>query len=65
MLGKKYGASVLKRLKDGKTIVAHSTSANNYIAIDYNFNGFTQNFNSSFGPTLDLYLKSNILAQCN
>lgn len=65
MLGKKYGADIMKRLKDGETIVAHSTSSTSYITIDYSFNAFTQNFNSSCGPTLDLYLKPNILAQGN
>lgn len=63
MIGRENGMKILKRLENGDTIVAHKRFDENMIVVDYEFDEYSINFNSSMGPTLDLYLKPNIIAQ--
>ena len=63
MIGRENGMKILKRLQNGDTIVAHKRFDENMIVVDYEFDEYSINFNSSMGPTLDLYLKPNIIAQ--
>lgn len=63
MMTREDGLEILKRLEDGETIIAHSKYDEIMVVIDNEFDEFAINFNSSMGPTLDLYLKPNIIAQ--
>lgn len=65
MLGESSGSEILSKLQAHEyELIAHpSSTMDTQILLDYKFDEFSINFNSSMGPTLDLQLKPNILAQ--
>lgn len=66
MLGQSAGQVVLKDLQDKKKLIVHNVAeVEHSVLVDFDFDEFSINFNSSMGPTLDLFLKPNILAQTN
>ena len=63
MVGRETGLKLFKQLENGDTIVARRIFDENMILVDYEFDEYSINFNSSMGPTLDFHLKPNIIAQ--
>ncbi|KAG0678192.1 hypothetical protein C6P42_000558 [Pichia californica] len=63
MITRNEGLKILELLEEDEIIIAHSNSNENSIVIDKIFDEFSINFNQSMGPTLDLNLKPNIIAQ--
>ncbi|GMF02616.1 unnamed protein product [Ambrosiozyma monospora] len=59
------GINIIEKLKNGEDVIVHPADTLDGVAvtIDFQNNPNAVSLNSSKGPTLDLYLKPNILAQ--